>query len=212
MGVFDKFFASKKPWPDTKYVIKEAFEIGGIQYYEFDTIFNLPYMRGLSATSVYEEVRMKVDLEFLQAHTAAKKNIYAGTRFGLKEFNELRKLDAVLEERLKWIIVPKTALKLASIVYFDKNENPLRWEQSYSEKKIKHWNEHEGLDFFLRNRLSKLIPFLNDVNVNFQSYSEMVDQLAKSQLELISSHLSDEQKEIFKGLLQDLSSTEIRQS
>jgi hypothetical protein len=81
------------------------------------------------------------------------------------------------------------ALKLASIVFFDKKEDIADYDFQYNKKKIEHWKKHDGSSFFLHQPLQKLMPFLNDVSGNLNLYSQVVEKLNNLHLDNLLLHL-----------------------
>lgn len=188
----------KPKFQGVKYPVKYAFTSGGTDYYELDDVFNLPYKRGLKAFSVYEELRMKCDKEYLVAFTEAIDNVFAQTKFGMKEAMYIQKINAQMKERLKYALPEDLCYKLAAVVFFDKTESPLVYDADYCAQKIAHWKKHSANDFFLQLPVVKLIPFLNESDANFQTYFQVTEELNKAHLEAISTRLSGEQKQQLK--------------
>lgn len=161
----------KTVFPDAKHKITEAFVIDGVQYYQFDSIYNLPYKRGLAAVMVYEELKMKCDYELLKEFTKNIDKILNGNRISLNEFAELKRMNDIVMERLNWVTDIDLIYKLAAVVYFDKTESPYGYDAKYSFEKIQKWKKAEGVDdFFLRQPIQQLIPFLKGVNLNSENY------------------------------------------
>jgi len=158
-------------------IVSHAFTCGGVKYFELDSIYNLPTQRGKAAIQIYEEVRMKCEYEDLLAHTAAVDNLFkADIKF--KQLSELKKLNDSLTERLKIAIDPELIYKFASVVFFDKSESPIVWDAEYAKKKIARWKKHMDVnDFFLSEPMIRLLPFLKLPDVNFQSFSQIAQEL-----------------------------------
>lgn len=162
----------KAVFPNQKHIIEFAFEIGGVKYYQFSDVFNLPYERGLMALAVYEEVRMKCTREYLEMHVAACRKLLHNAKIDIFKLNALNEQMA---DRLNMVFDTDLLYKLASVVFFDKKENPAIYEPDYCGKKIAFWREHKDVAaFFLQKPLMELIPFLKDVDFDLQSYSEAV--------------------------------------
>jgi hypothetical protein len=182
--------------------LKLAFTVGGVDYYELENIFNLPYQRALEAIAIYEENRMKITYEYLKAHTKAIDNIFALQRFGLKEFAKLNQLNEQMKERLDFVVDTDLVYKLASVVYFTKDENPYTYDGKVAMDKIKNWKASAGVnDFFLSKPIINLLPYLKDCDMNFQVYSAVTDSATVKHLENILLNLSAEQKEIYTDKL-----------
>lgn len=164
----------KSVFPNQKHIIDFAFEINGVKYYQFNDTFNLPYERGLMALAVYEEVRMRCSREYLEKHVEACRTLLHDAKIDIFKLNALNEQ---LQDRLNLITDTDLLYKLASVVFFDKNENPTLYEQDYCKKKIDLWKKHKDVSsFFLQKPLVELIPFLKDVDFDLQSYSEAVER------------------------------------
>ncbi len=194
---------------DSKFKIVPAFELNGIKYYEAENVFNTPCIRALSAIKYYEEMRMKCNFEYLQAWTDAHENVVKeaiealtvtkGNRLNLKEVGEkldlIKQRNARLKERLALALDVELVYKLASVVYFDGTENPNTFEPTYGAKKIELWKKSEKMeDFFLRQPIKKLVPFLDGQEANIQAYSETVQKIKEQDWTEVLSLLSSVQK------------------
>lgn len=165
----------KKVFPASHHIIKPAFTIAGTDYYQFDDIFNLPYERGLMALAIYEETRMNCNREYLEKHVEVMDELLHSRNIDIFKINQLNEQ---LKERLNIAFNTSLLYKLASVVFFDKNENPSLYEPEYCDKKIEFWKEHRGMtDFFLQKPLLELIPFLQSVDFDLETYSQMIDNL-----------------------------------
>lgn len=175
------------------HIIKEAFSCGGVTYYCFDDIYNQPYERALTALDFYEEFRMRTTYDFLKLHVQAFKDIMANPK--TINVGEMALLNKQLEERLNWIVSPDLIYKLASVVFFDKNESPYVYDHKYGQEKIKHWKKHSEVNaFFLQTPIIKLHPFLKDCDIDFQAYSVVAKKMNMAHLENIITKLSPETK------------------
>lgn len=181
MNLFKK--SVKQIFPNTDTIIEEAFKVGGEVYYRFADINNLPAERGLMAFAVYNELDMRCTREYLIKHTEAVESILSGSNINLYD---VKKLNDQMKQRLQLITDVELMYNLASVAYFDKNENPNGYDPVYCQKKIANWKKNAGVaDFFLSQPLKELIPFLNNVDVDLDSYSQLNKDLNEIHLELI---------------------------
>lgn len=180
---------------DSKQVIEYAFTVGGIDYYQHSDEMNMPYRRALKALTFYKELDMKCDRTYLDGHIKAMENLFAGKKIGFEEMSKMKRLNDQLKERVQWVLIDDHVYKLASVRFFDRSENPDDYDYKYNEKKITHWRQHEpAADFFLREPVLRLVPFLRSVPIDLESYSTVVDELNRVHLEFISAILSPEPK------------------
>jgi hypothetical protein len=205
---------TKGPFSQTKHIIKYAFTSGGVDYYEFDTTANLPWKRGLKFLSIYNEMDMRCDRFYLQKHTEAMENILTGgKKIGLDELIKIRQLNSQMKERLEWIYQEDLVYKIASVVFFDAQENPDDWEWKYALEKIERWKKDgDAGSFFLHEPIRRLIPFLSDSRANFQTYSEAQREIDKAQLENIYAMLSEKANASSVNFTERYFSAEMNQS
>lgn len=196
LKILNRIFKSEPKWIhdwNSKYVIKEAFTIGGRTYYMFDDVFNVPYERGLKSLVYYEEFRMRINKEYLGLHIDAMDKILSDPK--KIDIGKIAILNKQLKERLELIVEPDMLYKLASVVFFDKNEKPWSYEFDYAEKKIKFWKKNAtNHAFFLETPLVKLIPFLKLSETNLDTYSTIVEKVNQIHYGYLSDLLSNSKK------------------
>lgn len=195
------FLKRKNSFNEQSLIVKDAFTCGGINYMEVDSVFKLPYQRGKAAVMIYEEMRMKCDYEYLKAYTTAINNIFVGgNKIGFAEISNIKKLNDQLMERLFKIVDIDIIYKLASVVFFDKNESPFEYDWEYAKKKIDHWKKYASArDFFLQEPLIRLIPFLKSAEENIEVYTTVTAQINKIDWDEVFSLLDPSQREGFSG-------------
>jgi len=174
----------KKLFPNNKHLIEYAFSVAGVDYYCFNDVFHTPYERGLLALPIYEETRMKCSREYLQKHVEAMRKLLHEPKIDIFKINQLNEQ---MNERLSLALDVDLLYKLASVVYFDKNENPYVYEAEYCKKKIEHWKAHKGVaDFFLQAPIQELMPFLKSQNFDLDAYFPLNEKLNRIHLENLS--------------------------
>lgn len=192
------FVKQKGSFAKAGVIIKPAFTIGGVEYFEMENIYNLPYKRGAQAVRVYEEVRMKCDLEYIKAHCTAINNLFQGKEITFKELSKMKQLNDQLLERLNYIVDTDIIYKLAAVVFFDKSESPHVYDEAHGRKKIEQWKKHESVaDFFLHEPMLRLLPFLKQREMNFQTYSKTVKEINRLNWASVFGELSESQKNNF---------------
>ncbi len=165
----------KRLFPNSENIIEYAFTSGGVDYYRFADYFSLPYERGLMAVSVYHELDMRCTREYLKLHTEAVGEILQSKEINIFKLNELNEQ---LKQRLEMVADTELMYKLASVVYFDRSENPAKYETTKAEEKIAKWKKDKGInDFFSQKPLRELLPFLENVDIDLDTYSQLMEQL-----------------------------------
>jgi hypothetical protein len=148
----------RKTFPHRTRVIEHAFSIAGTDYFRFDDLFNLPYERGMTAFDIYEESRMRCTREYLEKHVEILRGLSTSEKPDVFKINKLNEL---LEKNIRFDLSEELLYKIASVVFFDKNENPELYDEEYCRKKIEFWKKHKGVsEYFRQKSLRELIPFL----------------------------------------------------
>jgi hypothetical protein len=191
-----KRLLKKSAYPKHEHDVEFAFASGGIDYYQFKDFSNMPAVRGLKTMVFHEEMRMKCSLEYLQLHCEAVDNILLNKKINIFD---IKKLNDQLKQRLDIAIETELIYKLASVVFFDKKEDIKDYDFTYNMQKIRHWKKYNANDFFLLRPLQQLMPSLNNVAVNLQMYSTVVEKLNAMHLENLLPHLPQEKIQTLKG-------------
>ncbi len=187
-----KNISPKKYFPAARHIINYAFSVGTRHYFRFDDHLNVPYERALSCLVYYREIEMNCDHSFLKAHTEAINKILLSNPinvFKIKEINDQ------LAQRLKLPKDPELMYKLASVVFFDQDENPEVYEWEYCRKKIEFWKKSTSLtDFFLQKPLVELIPYLQHAGENLQAFSQLIEEANVQHLDSLQENSLDAPK------------------
>lgn len=184
MNIWNKLKAKlqRKPrdpkdiWKDDRYVIKHVFTAGGIDYYAFDDQSNMPYERSFQSLVYFNELSENCTKEVMKEFHTEFGKCFQGQKVDL---TRLIKIHSVLGDRL-YKLPPAPALieRLASVIYFDKNENPTTYDMKYNLEKIARWKKDfpEG-SFFLFEPIKTLAPFLKESQMNLSTYLKTWEKL-----------------------------------
>lgn len=190
----------KKYFPESKYIIVYAFTMGERHYFRFDDPLNIPYDRGLKTLVYYRELEMNCDRAFLTAHTEAVDSFFQQGKLTVKDLNQIITLNNQLKQRLQLPKEPDLMYKMAAVVYFDQQENPMTYEFKYGENKIKFWKKNASItDFFLQKPLLELIPYLQHAGENLEQFSQMTQKVTQEHLDNLLPLLSEEQKTKYRS-------------
>ena len=205
-----KLFNRKPKWnKEHRHIIVPAFKWKGVQYYQLDDYMNIPCKRALEAIRIYEEFNNRASRSFMLAKCD---EIDSALNSGL--LTEAARINRDIKDRLNMVYSPDLVINLASIIYFDDNEDPLTYEVDYNKRKVSAWREG-GLDpFFSQLPLSELMPSLDFSKIDSQMLTSLnrdLSELTIAQIDEIllgkcSTLLSLEQRselEYQKEILQD---------
>lgn len=187
-----RILSKKKPpqfLKDAKHPVSFAFKSGDTDYFQFEDPLNTPYKRGFTALTFYREMRMHMTREYISDHTKAMDGILGDPQS--ISIGKISLLNEQMKERLDFVFEPDTAYKFASVVYFDKTEDPTKYDFDYGQKKIEKWKADSSVsDFFLQAPLIRLMPFLKDFDGDLNTYSKTVEAITKLHSERLYRILS----------------------
>jgi hypothetical protein len=174
---FFKKILNRKPRSillDNTFRIIPAFTWKGITYYMHEDPLNTATGRGLSGLVHMEELLMRCNVAYLKSHTEAIDKILSDKTINVSSIATIARLNQNLKERINFLVaVPEHVTRLASVVFFTKEESPFVYEMEFNKKKIEDWNKDPNIyDFFLQQtQLKDMLPFLSLPQENFQTYS-----------------------------------------
>lgn len=174
MQFLKKLLRINKYPKQTEHEVVFAFTSNGVDYYQFADFNNIPALRGLKTMVFHEEMRCKITEGYLQLHCEAIDNILNQNKINVFE---IKRLNEQMKERMKLALDTELIYKLASIVYFDKQENTKDYDFAYNLKKIENWKKGGADAFFLLQPVQELLPALKDIEGNLTMYSQVVNEL-----------------------------------
>jgi len=176
--------AGKPKWgKETDYPVEFAFHWNGKDYFYFVDPHNVPYQRGLVAMSYMEEVNMRITRDFLEYWVnAMKTEMNRGANIRMLEVARMMQM---IEDRMNWVIEPDTLYKIASVMFFTKEESVLMYDVVYNREKIKEWKQtNTKFDFFLQVPFQELFPFLT------QSHESIIAYFSSGQAKMIEDFVT----------------------
>lgn len=160
-----------KVWPRVADIetpaIVHAFEANGVDYFQFADPGEMPVGRFLGVQLYTVEGEMKLSPEYLKTAMALLANtleeIRTETAVDLNNreaLNKAKKLIADVHARANIPFDFAAFIRLAAVVFFTPDENPMLRDESREAIKIKEWLATPGLPvFFCETPLRTLTPF-----------------------------------------------------
>jgi hypothetical protein len=181
-----------KPYlEDGKYRVTEAFDHDGTKYLMFDNAFEVPTGRMLAANTIYIEMEMRTDREYLDLHIRAMEKLLnpADRKINISYISQL---NVNLKERLELMPLPDFVYKLASVIFFDESESKFSYDFEYNRKKIAKWKKDPKLlDFFLTRLATELIPSLKPAEKSTQMYFQVAEKIDRIHRDNLTKVLSE---------------------
>lgn len=160
--------APKDRWDQIEF----AFTSGGVNYFKFTTEVNVPFQRAIAARDIFTEELWQINPDFLRGWNNGLINLITDRKKkDEKKLYEIGILASRLKEQLDISMSLTRQLKLATVIYFDEEENPLDYQYPYNKAKMEHWMSHNDVEgFFLKLPEYACLPSLTELSLNFPTY------------------------------------------
>ena len=160
--------APKDRWDQIEY----AFTSGGVKYFKFVTEVNVPFQRAVAARDIFTEELWQINPDFLRGWNNGLINLLMDKKKkDDKKLYEVGVMASRLKEQMEMSVSLLRQLKLATVVYFDEQENPLDYQYPYNKQKLDHWMKHNDVEgFFLNLPEYAYLPSLTEYSQNFPTY------------------------------------------
>jgi hypothetical protein len=161
--------APKDRWDQIEF----AFTSGGVNYFRFAADVNIPFQRAMAARDILTEELWQINPTMLKSWNEALIALVIGRQQPEKKLYEVGIMANRLKEQLSLSYSLTRTIKLATVLYFDEDENPLDYQYPYNEAKMKQWMAHNDIPgFFLNLPDSEFMPSLRELSVNFPTFLE----------------------------------------
>ena len=160
--------------PDIAPQIEIAFETGGKKFYRFIDQYQMPVGRYKYIVAATREVDLRMSIELLKEYIGLIKSCLRGDK-GKVDLETIWKTIFNIETRISLAFEPNTVKKLASVAYFTDSEILTTWDsRKDGEEKIKFWDNHDCLDFFLTRPISELLRLNDSSLTSLQTYLSQI--------------------------------------
>jgi hypothetical protein len=171
-----------KVWPNENgVVIQHGFTSGGEHYYYIKDVGDSPCDRAMTMLDMIDRWENRCSPEYLKAFVLSLKE-YTTKQLDL---SEVYKLINELDERINFAIPSQDIVwMLMSVMFFDENESPFKYDPEYSSEKIKTWKSNKDVpDFFLIQPLKELLtlPDLSPIVLN--GYLKAMNLMSKKHID-----------------------------
>ncbi len=174
--------------PKYKKLIEKVAEIKGRQLYKFNSLLDMPHNRYNKCTRFSTEFTMRIDSNIL------KKSLDECIKFANQgNFAKVIGIITLLIEHNNMLISIDASYRLASSIYFWKDEDLDDYDFEVGDEKIKMFKEIGFESFFLSKPMNNFIPQMSlsvDDLLHFSQYENELKRLLSLQLKNpLSSHL-----------------------
>jgi hypothetical protein len=152
-----------------------AFKSGNRNYFMLSAELNMPYTRFMAALDIYDELEQGLNPGVNQKFLQTLNSICTDPK--LKTVEQVKQKIGIatflIQERINIHVSLSSHMKLATVRYFDENEDITGYDHEYNIQKIKHWTEnHDVQDFFFMQPILAFLPQLTDFQGNLAKYLE----------------------------------------
>ena len=170
--MFKLFKKQTKPTaihPDYKKLIEKVFTINGDDFYAFKNLADMPVNRYLQIGSFQEEASFKLTTKLLfELLEHIEKSLNEG------KITRAIEILSEIKLRLSLKLEPDILYRLASCVYFYKDEDLSNYDYDLGDKKIELFKKENVDNFFLNEPLSSLAPLRNISAEDIRDYSKII--------------------------------------
>lgn len=164
--------------PELADKIEHAFTVDGVKYYRFADEFRMPTGRYKWVMNYLREVDLRMDLGMMKAYMNELLASLNGKK-GMIDILTAGRIIHSIQTRLELAFEPESVKRLASVTYFDDTEDLSDFDPRKGEQKIKTWEKHKFLDFFLTKPISELL-MLNGTSVgSLEAYIKEAQEIIK---------------------------------
>ncbi len=119
--------------------IEFAFNSGGTNYFRFVSEVNVPFQRAVAARDIFTEELWQINPDFLRGWNNGLINLLMDKKKkDDKKLYEIGVMASRLKEQMDMSVSLLRQLKLATVVYFDEQENPLDYQYPYPKNQKQH--------------------------------------------------------------------------
>lgn len=154
--------------PEYKKLVEKVFSIDGVDYYEFKNLLDMPHKRFNSAVRFWTEFEMRIDAKEL-------KTLIDQSMKHLDEGNVTRSIiiQNTIKERTELLISIECSWRLASCVYFTKDESLDDYDYDIGDEKIKAFKKVGLESFFLSEPFNRFLPDLNLSSIDLMAIEQL---------------------------------------
>ena len=138
--------------PEYKKAIEFAFEIAGIEYFQFKNLADMPSERYYSVSEKITEVEMRIDRQSLMDYMNKIEELINQGSIG--------KIAAITEEikfRTEMLCETETLYRLASSIFFTIDEDLTTYDLDFNDAKIAIFKKEKISDFFFKEPIKRFI-------------------------------------------------------
>lgn len=180
----------QKPKPKIEWHLKPEHQVSlafttadGTEYFHFTTGYNTYVDRYMAGMDRINEIEQRVDKQYLDTfQKLLREYINKG------DIRMISILEQNLTDRRTYVFNQELLYNLASVWFFDKNENCYTYDYEYADQKISKWKkEKDLLAFFLQ---TELVNYMPPLNISMEQLPNYIAGYSIKNLQILKYHLS----------------------
>ena len=186
--------------PKYKTLIEEVREIDGRMLYKFKSLLDMPHNRYNKATRFVTEFDMRIDTETIKAFNKEVDDLFDKILVSenLPQTRRIARkgmlLTDILETRIDITLSLDASYRLASCIYFWKDEDLDDYDFEIGDEKITLFKEIGFDSFFLSKPMNNFIPQMNLSAQDLNVFSRYEKELKKLQRKLLKGEEKEHSK------------------
>lgn len=156
--------------PELKTLTQFAFEIDGVDYYEFSNIADMPKDRFRKANELLINCEWSISTEDLKDYS--QKIRQANDKANTKAVDKV--LDA-LDYSISLFIDTDVYMRLFSCAFFTLDEDLTDYDYDIGEQKMRAFKKHGIPSFFLKEPISRYLPQINLSKEIIETFSKLTN-------------------------------------
>jgi hypothetical protein len=160
--------------------VEPAFEANGKQYFRFIRETSIPWSRYMVLQTFLHEQSLRIDMELLQGYiNMMKKALNPSAKTGVVDMSTVHKIIGQIGSRCELAFETETTYRLASVMYFDDQEDLYSYDKGHNEKKIQSWKEAGTVDFFYTRPMSELLGLSDLTHQDLRTYMAQSQEILR---------------------------------
>jgi hypothetical protein len=177
MNFIRKFFKSDPEvrniyHPEVRVKIEYAFSLDGVKYYRYKEDHNMYEMRRFQKIQFLTEYENGLTHDDLISYIhEIKGNVNKG------QLGDVALKLELLEQRTKIAKDPDTLFKIATVDFFDENEELTTYDRSYNKRKLEIFKLSKEYSFFLTRPMIDIFPQLASLAFDSVAFSSQIEEM-----------------------------------
>lgn len=158
--------------PEVRDKVEYSFTENGVKYYRYKEDHNMHEMRRFQKVIFLTEIENGLSHEDLLSYISElKKHVNKG------QLGDVALKLELLEQRTKIAKDPDTFFKIATVDFFDENEDLTGYDRNYNKHKLETFKLSKDLGFFLTRPMIDIFPQLASLTLDSKHFTDQIEEM-----------------------------------